>query len=363
MTPDAPPDRYPCPGCGAVLAFSPRDGALACPYCGRSEPIAAPRSAVRERPLEEAAPAAGAAAVPGPAEVACAACGAGVALPAGETAGKCPFCGSSLFAPRASTEPWLVPEGVIPFATDREQAGSAIRSWIASRWFAPSALRRLVRTEGAQGVYLPFWTFDAATESEYTGERGRHYWETQSYTERDASGRVQTRTRRVQRTRWYPASGRVARRFDDVLVPATRSVDPGRLTALEPWDLAKVVPFDTAYLAGFKAQRHQVEVDAGFEDAKTTMAAVILGDVRADIGGDEQRVLDVRTAHSEVTYKQLLLPVWIAAYRFRGKVYQVAVNARTGEVSGERPYSVWKIAGLVALIAAAVAAIALLSGR
>ena len=54
--------------------------------------------------------------------------------------------------------------------------------------------------------------------------------------------------------------------------------------------------------------------------------------------------------YSAITFKHLLLPVWISAYRFQDKIYQVLVNARTGEVQGARPYSPWKIVGLVVLL-------------
>lgn len=358
--------RYPCPGCGAQLAYSPGAGALACPYCGRQEAIPVPPTTVTERPFDAALrdeEATAAPSAPPPVERRCGGCGASVTLPPGDTAGRCPFCTSSLFEERQPVAPWVAPEGVLPFAVPAEQAAAAIRLWIASRWFAPNALRRLARTERAEGIYLPFWTFDSSTTSTYTGQRGEHYWDTERYTVRGAGGRTQTATRRVRRTRWHPAAGTVARAFDDVLVPATRSVDPARLSALAPWDLTKVAPFDTAYLAGFRAQRHQVELAAGFEEAKKVMARTIFADVRGDIGGDEQRVLDVQTEHAQVTYKHLLLPVWIAAYRFHGKVYQVAVNARSGEVHGERPYSFWKIAGLVVAIAAAAAAFIVLNQR
>ncbi len=80
------------------------------------------------------------------------------------------------------------------------------------------------------------------------------------------------------------------------------------------------------------------------------MQVVIRTDVRADIGGDDQRIHQLNTSYSGITFKHLLLPVWISAYRFNQKVYQVMVNARTGEVQGDRPFSIWKIAGFVVLL-------------
>ncbi|MBV9774716.1 MAG: hypothetical protein JO040_12240, partial [Gemmatimonadetes bacterium] len=73
-----------------------------------------------------------------------------------------------------------------------------------------------------------------------------------------------------------------------------------------------------------------------------------------DIGGDEQRIHSTDTRYDDVTFKHILLPVWISAYRYREKVYRRLVNARTGEVQGERPWSWIKIALLVLFVAALV---------
>ena len=154
----------------------------------------------------------------------------------------------------------------------------------------------------------------------------------------------------MRRTRWYSASGTVARWFDDLLIAASKSVSPERLATLEPWDVVELKPYQPAYLAGHKAQRYQLELGDGFEQAKAIMAPEIESDTRQDIGGDEQRVHQIATAYSGITFKHLLLPVWISAYRFQTKVYQVLVNARTGEVQGERPYSLLKIVGFVVLL-------------
>ena len=153
------------------------------------------------------------------------------------------------------------------------------------------------------------------------------------------------------------------RYFKGVLVAASKAVAEAKLNALEPWDLDSMCPYEPAYLAGFKAQRYQVDLPDGFVKAKATMYGTIVGDVRHDIGGDEQRVDDVQTLYANVMFRHLLLPVWIGAYRFQSKVYQVAVNARTGEVQGERPYSAAKIALLVAAIVAIIVLIVILKSR
>lgn len=158
-------------------------------------------------------------------------------------------------------------------------------------------------------------------------------------TVRDSQGRESRVARQVRHTRWWPTSGTVENSFDDLLVPATKSVDLGRLQALEPWDLPSVRPYEPAFLAGFKAQRYQLELPGGFDVAKQQMKPVIRQTIERDIGGDEQRVNSTQSEYCDVTFKHLLLPVWLGAYRYQGKVFQVLVTPRTGEVQGERPYS------------------------
>jgi ribosomal protein S27E len=356
-------ERFPCPGCGADLVFDPQSNMLACSYCGRKEPIPASPGSVEERNYEtylRAGAAQMGSLAANAVEVTCSQCGATVTFTPPEVAGECSFCGATIVAQPKAADPMVAPEAVLPFGVSQQQANGAIKEWLSSRWFAPNALKRLAQQESISGVYIPFWTYDTRTESSYTGERGEHYYTTETYTEQDERGNTVTRTRQVQHTRWYSASGWVSRAFDDILIPATQSVSRQRLAALEPWDLQSLNPYEPAYLSGYKAQRYQVELPQGFEEAKQVMAGVIDGDVRRDIGGDEQRVQRIDTAYSDITFKHILLPVYLAAYRFNQKVYQVMINARTGEVQGDRPYSFWKIFFFVLFWVAVVALIVLL---
>jgi ribosomal protein S27E len=338
--------RYACPGCGADLAFEPKDGTLTCPYCGRSERIPESTEQVEERSYEEYLHVQSSQVTtlaPSAIEVKCEGCGATTTFTPPEVAGDCPFCGRTIVAQPRSANPLVAPEGVLPFQVAKDQARDAIKKWIASRWFAPNALKRLAYQQAIGSVYLPYWTYDAHTTTPYRGQRGEYYYDTETYTETDSQGNQVTKTRQVRKTRWYPCSGTVTRWFDDVLVPATKSVATNRLNTLEPWDLNLLKPYDPAYLAGHKAQRYEVDLPGGFEEAKRIMDPKIQSDIRSDIGGDEQRIDQYKTAYSAITFKHILLPVYIGAYRFSDKVYQVMVNARTGEVTGDRPYSFWKI--------------------
>ena len=366
--PSAQPKQFQCSGCGAIMEFDPAQGLLKCRHCGHTEAVpAAAASAVPAHPLDEFLALVGDAHLRPLTEqalqVQCTGCGSVVAFEPPEVAGTCPFCGANIVNQPKAADPLVAPDALLPFKVPKDQAQTQVRAWLQSRWFAPNALKRLARQEGIAGRYLPFWAYDADTVSRYSGERGEHYYETETYEETDDQGRSVTRTRQVQRTAWYPASGQVARSFQDVLIAASRSVPERELNGLAPWDLESLNPYEPAFLAGFKAQRYQVELPDGYEEAKSVMAKVIDRDVRADIGGDEQRVDAVDTAYSNAFFRHLLLPVWMGAYRFRNKPFQVVGNARTGEVQGERPYSAWKIAFMVFSILCVIVVFYLLSHR
>ena len=109
------------------------------------------------------------------------------------------------------------------------------------------------------------------------------------------------------------------------------------------------MPYAHEYLSGFLAERYKIDVRGGWSRANERMEEVIREDVKRDIGGDHQRIQALRTDHRNVTFKHVLLPLWICSYRYKERVYRFLVNARTGEVQGQRPWSWVKItlAGLV----------------
>jgi ribosomal protein S27E len=347
------------------MEFDPEVGKLKCPYCGSTMDV--PQEglrAIEEHPLEQFLGDAltghlgqmSAQAL----EVSCSGCGASVVFEPPEVAGACSFCGANIVTQPKAADPLIAPDGVLPFAIKKVDAHDRVKGWLSTRWFAPSALKRVARPEGIHGVYLPFWTFDAETESRYAGERGDYYYVTETYWTNE-NGRQVQRTRQVRRTRWTPASGQVQVGFDDILVAGSNAVVRKRLDELEPWDLPALKPYEPGYLSGFQAQRYQVDLPEGLRCARDVMSGEIRDAVHRDIGGDEQRVHSVDTNYFQETFKHLLLPVWIGAYQFQSKVYQVVVNARTGEVQGERPWSAWKIAGLVVAVIALIVLIALIA--
>lgn len=355
----------PCRQCGAPLAFEPGAGSLVCPFCGTENEIegagralgpcgqrTGAETGIRELDYEAALRnLLDAAEIEESATLRCPGCGAEVGFDEATLADQCPFCATPLARGDAHPHRHPKPQGVLPFALDAGAARDRMKRWLGSLWFAPGGLRRYAEAgRPLAGIYLPHYTYDAIGEAEYSGQRGDAYYITRT---RMVNGRSQPFQER--RIRWRPVAGRVRHVFDDVLVPASDSLGVEAEYGGRSWDLAALEPYRPEFLAGFRAEAPQLALDQGFARAEAVMQQTLVRDIKFDIGGDAQQITSMRARFSEVTFKHVLLPAWLASYRWRNRAYQVVVNGRTGAVSGERPYSGWKIA-LAVILALIVAA-------
>jgi DNA-directed RNA polymerase subunit RPC12/RpoP len=333
--------RFPCQQCGSDLRYEPGTDQLSCDHCGSVWPIEGAsvwqEGAIRELDFRRA--------IEGGLSdlemseiqtISCENCGAHVEFEPGTHAAECPFCATPIVT-GTGAERQIKPRGLLPFELDERAARKQMNDWLGGLWFAPNGLQAYARKgRRLQGIYVPFWTYDADTKSHYTGQRGTVYY-------------VKRGDKRVAKVRWRGVSGRVARFFDDVLVLATRSLPKKYTDALAPWDLSRMEPYQPEFLAGFRAEGYTLTLEEGYDQARAYMDRMIVRDIKFDIGGDRQRIHSVRTEVRDVTFKHILLPVWMAAYKYRGKTYRFVVNGQTGAVQGERPYSAIKIAFAVLL--------------
>ncbi len=336
-----------CKDCGANLKYLPGTPFLNCEYCGAKNEIESEtvteitendfESFLNEKEhLEDKQEIH---------TVKCTNCAASTTLQPNITSSNCPYCDTPLVVTNATTSSIIKPTYILPFKIDRKAATQEFVKWVGSLWFAPNKLKDYAQhsAEKLNGIYMPYWTYDTNTVSDYTGMRGVHYYVTETY--RDSEGKTQTR--QVQRTNWYPASGTVHNEFDDVLVVSSRSLPEKLANELEPWDLPALVAYNDKYLSGFITESYQVDLKAGFEKAKERIAPVIRSTVNGDIGGDVQQITSINSTYNDISFKHILLPLWLSSYKYNDKVYRFLINARTGEVQGERPYSAIKIALLV----------------
>lgn len=182
--------QFPCAGCGATVEFAPGTNALRCPYCGHTTLIEQPPDrAVREHDWAQFAglPRKPIALLAANVYV-CGGCGA--QTESDTVSDRCRFCGAPVVA-QVDPADQVVPEAVLPFTVDQRALRTALGAWVASRWFAPSGLKKVGEAESAKSTYLPHWTYDSRTVSQYEGQRGDHYYVTETYTSngRPAPGR------------------------------------------------------------------------------------------------------------------------------------------------------------------------------
>lgn len=339
-------NQLDCKECGALLKYAPGTVHLKCEYCGCANEI---KEAVEATIIEEI-----------DFEkflnendsgiekqeiitIKCGNCGASTTLKPNVTSDSCPFCASPIVITGGTANSIIKPKYLLPFKIDQKTAFDDFKKWIKSLWFAPNDLKNYVdNAEKLNGMYIPYWTYDSKTVSDYSGQRGDNYTTVESYTAVE-DGKTVTRERTVTRIRWSYASGTVNNDFDDVLVLASNSLPESYTNALEPWDMGNITAYNDKFLSGFRSESYQVDVKTGFEKSKVIMSGAIRDTVCRDIGGDHQQITSVSTIYNDITFKHILLPIWLSAFRYNEKVYRFMINGRTGEVQGERPYSTIKI--------------------
>ena len=287
----------------------------------------------------------------------CQNCGARVSYAAHKT--HCSFCHGPLKTNPATEQ--IQPTALLPMVLDKEHALLAFRDWLKKRWFLPRDLTpKTLIIEDFEGLYLPFWCFDLATITDYRGMLGHQHTRTEFYTTTQ-NGQTTTHTRQVPETIWTPVKGTVAQEFQDQLIFASNSMLRKEINKLEPWNLNKLVAFEQDQMGGLSFEKYQIDVVRGFELVKHRISSSIDQAIRADIGGYQQMVKQKDTQFEEVTFKHILLPVYVCAYEFSGKTYRFVINAQTGEVQGQRPWSWLKIGLLVSAVAAGILALVLLA--
>lgn len=343
---------YPCSQCGAQLVFDIAKQKLACPSCGYEADIDTSQLAPPEehdlatvvqrlRTLE-----AEAAARPpsGEKEIVCQSCGGHTTFTGSLTATRCPYCATPIQRDDVHEAPARIAvDGVLPFQIDEKVARANLEKWINSRWFAPTEFKKYKTTGAFSSVYAAYFTYDSNTHTWYEGQRG------DDYTVTVGSGEDRhTETR----TAWHHVSGQVSNAFDDVTVLANDGFHPKRVKALEPWPTQTAEPYSPQFVAGHLCRTYDRDVETCFPEAKAEMDSAIDDTIRRDIGGDHQRISSKNTQHLTLTFKHLLLPIWLLTVVYEGKPFQVFINGMTGEVQGNRPWSKVKI--LLASIAAFV---------
>lgn len=324
-----------CTSCGASLEYAPGVSQLKCPFCGAANEITISEQEVEELSLDEwLEKSADEAETEEHASITCTECGA-ISNVDNIKLSHCPFCALPL---RGEAKPLRLvkPKSLLPFEINQEEALVKFHKWLDWVWIlAPNKFRRKMKHETSmKGIYIPYWTFDISVVATYTGKKttGR----------RDKKG--------DKGYRWTDVSGSVADTFDDLLVPATNSLPPELqkpITRFWGWG-RELIPYQEDFLAGFQSEAYSIDLKNGYMTVREYIDDHLRAKITEKMEGLHQQITSVDLAFSTLTFKHILLPVWISSYRFNGKTFHYLIDGYTGEVQGEWPKSRWKIAALIA---------------
>ena len=330
---------YKCPNCGANTHYDVSVGGVACEYCGYRAPVQADQVG-RSAEKSEFTVSTMAEAEQGWGVVRrvlhCDSCGAELAIEESALTTTCPFCLSNkvnVTAPRADQ---LRPRFLIPFSVKPQSCRDLTAQWLGKGWFHPSELSTTTVLARFMGIYLPFWTFGARISSTWKAEVGyeRHvrYYD---------HGSKSWKTKTVIDWRWE--KGQVNIKIEDLLVFGCSRVSHTILERLLPYQLNGLVAYTPEFLAGWQAQAFDISLPSAWGEGKSIMREKAKKTCYADIPSHHVRNFSMTADFSDETWRYVLLPVYVAAYKFENKVFQMMINGQTGMVAGQKPVAWWKV--------------------
>lgn len=346
--------EYKCPNCGGAIEFDSASQNMKCPYCGTEYDVQTLESFAAELQQETGdqmnwATTGGTGWYQGEQEglysYTCNSCGGAVVADPTTAATECPFCGNPVMIP-AQLSGALRPDLLIPFRLDKEAAKAALRDHYKGKLLLPKVFKDENHIDEIKGIYVPFWLYDTDTQASV------RYKATTVQTWSD-SNYIYTRTNYFMVRR----GGTVG--FRQVPVDGSTKMEDALMESIEPFDCSQAVPFHTAYLSGFLADKYDVDSETSITRANQRIKQSTEDAFRSTVVG----YTSVMTEASNLqlhngTARYALYPVWLLNTSWNGKRYTFAMNGQTGKMAGDLPMdkgAFWRwFLGLLAGAGAAV---------
>lgn len=359
--------EYKCPSCTGPLSYSAQSGLLECEYCGAKFETKDIEAAYKDK-IEEAESAVEAqeeqseteteqsqwdytelseewgADESGMAAYNCSSCGAELICDSTTAATECPYCGNNAIVPGRLSGA-LKPDLILPFKLDKEQAIKALKKHYRGKWLLPKAFSDANHIEKIQGVYVPFWLYNANVDIDC-------YFDAQ---------KVRTRKRgdmEIIDTEHYNVCRSGSVDFSSVPVDGSTKMNDSYMDSLEPFDYTQLEKFSTVYLPGFMADRYDQDAVECSKRADARCKNSAIAAMRADVTGYTNVTLsgsNARINRGKVHYA--LLPVWVLHTKWEKKDYLFMMNGQTGKFVGNLPVDKRKFRVSVAVGAAVFALI------
>jgi len=337
--------NYKCPACGAPLRFDSAKQLLVCDSCGNEFEAAAMEqlNADMEEKKDEFEFEEYHGEDLGEGVVyTCPSCGGEIIGDANTIATKCPYCDNPTVM-SGNVSGMLRPDLVIPFKLSKEDAKKGLINFYKDKKLMPNAFKDENRINEIQGIYVPFWLFDcdASASASFRATRVRT-WSDRNYN--------------YTRTDYFNIYREGVGSFEKVPVDGSTKMDDAMMEAIEPYDISEAIPFGSAYLTGYLADKYDVDEKASEPRAGDRVKTSMNMFLRQSVEGYSTVTTTnsgCSTKNGKATYA--LLPVWILNTKWKDKLYTFAMNGQTGKFIGNLPCDKGKFWRMLLIIAAAVA--------
>ena len=321
-----------CPNCGANMSYDIESTDLKCEHCGTTIDFDESSNVQRRKMTDEITKThdtwkEGAV-------FKCDNCGAKSVLDKKDLAKACPYCGSGHIVDSKEL-PGIKPDSVIPFQITLDSARQRFFKWIKGKMFAPRRLKQIDnKDEHINSMYSSSWSFSANTSSGYQGTLGRRVTTT-----RYVNGRHTTTTT----IKYFRVSGNIVQDYRDYFVQSCDRIPVKMFEKIKPFNLTLLKVYRQEYLSGIIAEHYTRNIEICFND----FAAYVKRDLRHRIirkhNADTVQSLVVNTQYNDKKFNYVLLPVYIANFKYNSKLYNFYVNGASGKVVGKYPISKWKV--------------------
>lgn len=330
---------YKCPNCSAPLGFQAQQAKVTCEYCGtefeiktleelfaKQEERAAKAQAAKESKWDTAN-AGGAWSEEETAMLkafTCSSCGAELVCDENTIATECCYCGNPTMLPSRFSE-GLKPDYVIPFKLTKEDAVAALKEFYKGKYLLPAAFTANNRVEDIQPMYVPYWLFDSEVSATANFRA-----------ENDLA--IDTPDATIVETSVYDVERSGSMSFERIPVDGSEKMDDTYMESVEPFDYSEMVPFSAGYLAGYLADKYDVDVEACCPRADQRVNDSVVPVLEETISGYMRcQVSDCSVIKDTGSVKYALAPVWILTTRYQDKPYTFMMNGQTGKMVGSLP--------------------------
>ena len=319
---------YKCPNCDGAVEFNAKEQMIKCPWCGTEFDVALfasdPECEAPDSMEWESASESEWKDEDGAYRFVCNSCGGEIITDETTAATRCPWCDNPVvMSGRVSGE--IKPDYVIPFKLDKKEAVEALKKHVSSKKLVPKAFRDENKIEEIRGIYVPFWIYDTETSAniKYRATRTR-FWSDSHYN--------------YTETTYYSVVRGGSLAFNKIPIDASTKLENDITESIEPFDFSEAVDFESAYLAGYLADKY----DVPSVDCEGRINQRVKRSVEDAFESTVVGYTSVTTEHSSVKLlnpkvKYALFPMWILNTKWQGNTYTFAMNGQTGKFVGDLP--------------------------